>query len=144
MTSASGSSTASAFRRAFSTATSAGSPRSISSTAGTTTSKARPSRSRIALLWGDPDARISFEARALELGEPDPDLALRRRGRVRAVNHVLPDLDREIPADRARVRLERVGGPDQLTRGDDRRVALEHGREQWPRGDELDELTEER
>ena len=54
------------------------------------------------------------------------------------MDHVLPDLQREVTADRARSRLERVGRPDDLPRCRHRLVSLEHHRHERPGGDELD------
>ena len=60
------------------------------------------------------------------------------------MDHVLADLDREVAADRAGRRLERVGGADHLAGGADRVLALQHERDDRPARDELDQLTEER
>ncbi len=60
------------------------------------------------------------------------------------MDEVLADLERVVAADRAGGGLERVGRADELARGDDRLVALEDDRDERRRGDELDELAEER
>ena len=79
-----------------------------------------------------------------QLAEEQRGLARGRLGRVRAVDHVLARLDREVAADAAGRRLERVGRADHLARGLDGVLALEHHRDDRPRGDEVDELAEER
>ena len=49
-----------------------------------------------------------------------------------------------VAAQRAGVGVGRVRGADRLARSRDRPLALEHERERRPRGDEVDELAEER
>src|SRR5579875_129597 len=133
--------TARALRRAFSAATASGSPSSSSSTPETTMSKAIPSWPRMARRWGDPEARISGPATrplrrsrtpsgrrpaegSTEVGEEQADLARGRLGRVRAVHHVLANLDGEVAADRSGRRLNWIGGPDDLAGGLDGADAL--------------------
>src|SRR5918992_4073323 len=79
-----------------------------------------------------------------ELGEEQPGLAPGRLGRVGAVDEVRLDLQPEVAADRARGRLERVGGADHLARRGHGLVALEHERHQRAAGNEVDEVSEER
>src|SRR3954470_23710768 len=149
--------TARALRRAFSSATATGSPWVSSSTPETRTSKAMPTCSRIARRCGDADARMrppSLTGRMIGAGrrgccrsefrEEQGRLALAGLGRVRPVDHVGADGDREVAADRARGGLERVGGADHLARGLDRALALEDERDDRAGGDEADELAEER
>src|SRR3954470_7810463 len=81
--------------------------------------------------------------RRSELREPDADLALGRLVGVRAVDHVEGDLEPVVPPNRARRRLDGIGRADDLPRGGDTLMALEHHRDQWAAGDELDELGEE-
>src|SRR4051794_4782882 len=139
-----------ALRRAFSCATATGRPSSRSTTSVLRTVKGTPSCSRIARRCGDRDARTSARTASLrgsgpaELGEEERRLARGRLVGVRAVDHVLADLQREIAADRAGSGLERVRGADHLTRGLDGLVALEDQRDERARGDEVDKLTEER
>ena len=101
-----------------------------SSTPETRTSKAMPACSRIARRWGEAEARIrgsgknSFASRSAD------------SARVRAVDHVLADLDGEVAADRAGGGLERVGRADHLARGAHGLVALEHHRDERAGGDE--------
>src|SRR5688500_1362543 len=134
-------STARALRTAFSTTTSRGSPSVTSSTSAGSTRNSIPSCSRIRFRCGEREASTST---ALQLGEEELRLALGRLVRVGPVDHVLPDLERVVTADRARVRLERVSGADHLACRDDRLVPLEHHRDERPAGDERDELVEER
>ena len=89
---------------------------------------------------GSPRTSVS----GAQLREEEGRLARRRLVGVRAVDHVLADLEREVAADRARRGLERVGRADDLARGDDGLVALEDHGDQRAGGDELDELAEER
>src|SRR5829696_8402272 len=119
--------TASALRRAFSTAVSRGSPSVSSSASLTTTVKSTPSCSRIARRCGEREARIRSGSASAQVREEDRRLARRRLVRVRAVDHVLADLERVVAADRARRSLDRVGGSDHLAGGLDGLVALEHG-----------------
>src|ERR1700760_4187169 len=95
--------TASAWRSAFSDATTRGAPSSSSATSETRTSKSTPRSPRIARPCGEPlaGARGCNGVPQLQLGEPDPDRALGRLVGVRAVHEVLADLDREVAADRA-------------------------------------------
>ena len=76
--------------------------------------------------------------------EPEPDLALGRLGRVRAVHEVVRHREGELAAERARVGVGGVRRADRLARRGDRAFALEHERERRPRRDEVDELAEER
>src|SRR5205823_7908537 len=122
---------------------------SISSTFAGRTSKSTPSCSRIARRWGERLAKtrpVGFaDLPTSQLRSPSDGRPLRwsatsqiwkeqghlaRRGLVgvRAVDHVLADLEREVAADRAGSRLERVGRPDDLARRGHRLVALEHHR----------------
>src|SRR5690349_12147398 len=140
---------ATALRRAFSAATATGAPSSSSTTSVGRSSNATPSPSRIARRWGDRLARTSRGtgsgvAALEELGEEQAGLAGGRVGRVGAVDHVLADGDREVPADRSRGGLHRVRRADHLARGGHGLLALEDQRHQRPGGDELDELAEER
>jgi hypothetical protein len=59
------------------------------------------------------------------------------------VDHVLTDLDREVTADRAGRRLQRIGGADHLTGGHDRLLALERHRDERTRSDERHKLLVE-
>ncbi len=77
-------------------------------------------------------------------GEPEPDLALGRLRRVGAVHEVVRHREREVAADRPRRRVDGVRGAHRRPDDRDRRLALEHERERRRRGDELDELAEER
>src|SRR5205085_11615457 len=79
-----------------------------------------------------------------QLREEQPRLALGRLRRVRSVHQVRLNLEREIAADRARRRRERVGRPDDLARRGSRLVALEHHGHQPAARDELDAVAEER
>src|SRR4051794_17095375 len=133
---------ATALRRAFSEATASGAPLSSSRTSTGRSVKASPRSSRILRRCGELLARTSCIV--LELGEPDADLALGRLGRIGPVDEVLADLDRVVTADRARGGLERVGRADELAGGLDDVLALEHGGDERRRGDEVDELAEER
>src|SRR5512133_537306 len=135
---------ATALRRAFSPATTSGAPSSSSTTSTGRSTNSTPSWRRIARRCGERLARTSVTAALLEVGEEQRRLARGRLVGVRPVDHVLADLEREVPADRAGRRLERVGGPDDLPGGHDGLVALEDHRHERPRGDELDQLAEER
>src|SRR4051794_1885596 len=131
--------TARALRRAFSSATATGSPWVSSSTPETRTSNGMPTCSRIARRCGDADARTRGQCLTgrmigvgrrgccllLQFREEQRGLALAGLGGVRPVDHVGADLDREVAADRAGRRLERVGGADHLAGGLDGLVALE-------------------
>src|SRR3954464_2718335 len=95
-----------------------GSPSSVSSTSGTTTSNLTPSCWRIARRWGEREARTSgIGSWSAQLGEEDLRLAGGRPGRVGAVDHVRLDLERVVAADRAGGGLERVRGADHLAGG---------------------------
>src|SRR5215211_1106921 len=89
-------------------------------------------------------ARFRRRSSEIDIGEPKPNLALRRLRRVRAVDEVVRHREREIAADRARRGVRRVRRahrrPDEL----DRFLPLDDQRERRAGGDEIDELTEER
>src|SRR6185312_5217994 len=76
--------------------------------------------------------------------EEDGGLARCGLVRVRAVDHVLADLECVVAADRTGRGRGRVRRADRLARGLHRLVALEHGGDERAGGDELDELAEER
>src|SRR3954452_2621309 len=78
------------------------------------------------------------------VGKPERDLARRRLGGVRSVHEVVRHRRREVAANRPRLRIRRVRPADRLPRRRDDALAFEHERERRPRGDELDELAEER
>src|SRR4051812_15446290 len=103
-----------------------------------------PSCSRIALRCGDADARTSRGTGLILSPQEQLRLALGGLVGVRAVDHVLPDLERVVAADRAGAGLERVGRADDLARRDHGLVALQDHRDERAAGDELDELAEER
>src|SRR5205085_9982935 len=121
-----------------------GSPSVSSSTCEGRASNSIPSCSRIALLCGDADASTSRGTGLILSPKEQLCLALGRLVRVRAVDHVLADLERVVTTDRAGVRLERVGRPDHLAGGHHGLVAFEHHRDERAAGDEVDELAEER
>src|SRR5689334_3640995 len=143
--------TARALRSAFSITSPRGSPSSVSSTSGTTTSKRTPSCWRIARRCGERDASISMEPAARgprpaasQLGEEDLRLALGGVRGVRPVNEIGLDLEAVVAADRSRRRLDRVGGADHLAGRLHGLVTLEHHRHERAAGDELHQLAEER
>src|SRR5437588_5592965 len=78
------------------------------------------------------------------IAEPERDLARCRLGRVGAVHEVVRHRHREIPANRARLRVGGVRRADRLAHRRDRSLALDHERPRRPRGAERDELAEER
>src|SRR5258707_5833883 len=134
-----------ALRSAFSSATASGSPSSSSAAADPLTLKSSVSRARISRRCGEREANTSGSGGvALELAEEQGGLARGRLRRVRAVHHVGANLDREVAANRAGGRLQGVGRADQLPRRPDGVGALEHHRQDRARGDEVDELPEER
>src|SRR3954451_11913235 len=135
---------ATALRRAFSPATTSGTPAFSSTTSTGRSTNSTPSWRRISRRCGERLARTSVTAVLLQVREEERGLPRGRFVGVRPVDHVLADLEGEVPADRARGSLERVGGPDDLPGGHDGLVALEDHRHQRPGGDELDQLAEER
>src|SRR5258708_1351532 len=137
--------TARALRSAFSSATASGSPSSSSATVDILTLKSSFSPVRISRRCGEREASTRGSGGvALELAEEQGGLARGRLRRVRAVHHVGAHLDREVAANRAGGRLQGVGRADQLPRRPDGVGALEHHRQDRARGDEVDELPEER
>src|SRR6185437_130327 len=140
-----------ALRRAFSTATSAGSPRSSSTTWVGRTVNDSPKRSSSLRLCGEAEASTSggFSsttrrfASAGELGKEQGSLARGRLGRIRAVDHVLAHLDREVTANRSGRGLERVGRTDYLAGRLDSIDALQDHRHDRSRCYEVDKLAEE-
>src|SRR5258708_15882811 len=137
--------TARALRRAFPSATASGSPSSSSATVDTLTLKSSFSPVRISRRCGEREASTRGSGGvALELAEEQGGLARGRLRRVRAVHHVGAHLDREVAANRAGGRLQGVGRADQLPRRPDGVGALEPHRQDRARGDEVDELPEER
>src|SRR5262245_54623342 len=166
--------TAWALARAFARTASAGSPSRTSAMSGGMTVNSTPRAVSNSRRLGDAEARIRWRGGILsssvdcvihamtestlggfvasppsqaDLGlrrEPGLDLALGRLVGVRAVDEVEGDLDREVPADRARRGLKRVRRPDHLAGRGDRLRALQHSGDQRPAGDELDKLAEER
>src|SRR6187401_425290 len=78
------------------------------------------------------------------IGKPEVDFPRRRLGRVGAVHKIVRHRKREVAANRARRRVGGVGGTHGRPHGRDRALALEHERERRRRGDEIDELAEER
>src|SRR4051812_22309019 len=80
-----------------------------------------------------------------QVGEPELQLALGRLRRVRAVDQVVLGLQREVAADGARGGLlDRVGAAGQLAERGDGARALDGERDQRARGDELQQVAEER
>src|SRR6185437_10492133 len=140
-----------ALRRAFSTATSAGSPRSSSTTWVGRTVNDSPKRSSSLCLCGEAEASTSggFSsttrrfASAGELGKEQGSLERGRLGRIRAVDHVLAHLDREVTANRSGRGLERVGRTDYLAGRLDSIDALQDHRHDRSRCYEVDKLAEE-
>ena len=59
------------------------------------------------------------------------------------MDEVRLDLEPEVAPDRARGRLQRVGGADYLPGGGHGLVALDHHRHERPASDELDQVPEE-
>src|SRR5207244_8522819 len=120
-----------ALRSAFSRTTSSAGPLSRSPTPAGRASNAMPSCVRIARRCGEAEARINTPSshqssrnlrlskfrNCSELGEEQPDLALRGAGGIGAVHEVEGDLARKVAADGAGCGLERVGRADQLPRG---------------------------
>src|SRR2546423_4074659 len=95
------------------------------------------------LIWAQSAA---FLAASLDqsIREPEPDLALGGFRRVGAVHEVVGHRERELAAQRAGARLRGVRRPDRLAARCDRGLALQHEGQRRARGDEVDELTEER
>jgi len=60
------------------------------------------------------------------------------------VHEVVRHREREIAADRARLRVGGIGRADRRSQRGDRAFPLDDERERRPRRDELDELAEER
>ena len=106
------------------------------------TSKATPSCSRIARRCGEREARMR---RQCEVGEEQRrPRAAADSGESEPWTMFLPTSSAKSPRIEPGRGLERVGRADHLAGGDDGLVALEHQRDQRPRGDELDQLAEER
>ena len=132
------SSPAAALRRAFSSTTSAGSPSRELLDVGHDDLELDPERRRGSRAAAATPSRISREA------APEPTL-ISRSGNQSAISRSADSSESEpwtrlkvtssgeVAADRARRRLERVGRADQLARGGDRVVALEHRRDQRAR-----------
>src|ERR1700722_3670721 len=78
------------------------------------------------------------------IGEPDPDLALGRLGRVGAVDEVVRHRQREGATDGAGCGVGGIRRADRDAARGDRSLALEHERKSRAGGDEVDELAEER
>src|SRR4051795_5201773 len=97
---------------------------------------------RIAERCGDVDARTMRSDEAV--WEPEADLALGRLSGVGAVYEVVRHRERELAAEGAGIRVGGIRGADRLARGRDCPVALEDERQRRARGDEVDELAEER
>src|SRR5436190_14849565 len=76
--------------------------------------------------------------------EPKRDLALGRFRGVGAVDEVVRHRERQVAANRTRCRLGRIGRADRRAQRCDRSLSLDDERERRARGDELDELAEER
>ena len=76
--------------------------------------------------------------------EPERDLALRRLRRVGAVHEVVGHRGGEVAADRPRRGVRGIGRADRRPHRRDRAFALDDERPRRARGDELDELAEER
>src|SRR5205807_7227515 len=77
-------------------------------------------------------------------GEPERDLALGRLRRVGAVHEVVRHRHREVAANGPRLGVGGVRRADRLAHCRDGALALDDERPRRPRGDELDELAEER
>src|SRR6478752_756331 len=127
--------TARALRSAFSSATARGSPVASSGADETLTLKSSPSRASSSRRCGEREARTSGSAgvarspgSGMELAEEQRGLARSGLRGVGAVDHVLAGLDREVAADAAGGRLERVGRADHLAGGLHGLVALQHDR----------------
>ena len=90
------------------------------------------------------DQRHSPAGRSSPSREVERQLARRALGRVRAVHDVLAEHERVVAADRAGRRVERVRRAHHRAHGGDRARPLERERDQRARGDEVDELAEER
>ena len=107
----------------------------------------RAFRSSYSALWPSQNSRFlracSVRSGAF-IAEPELELALRRLRRVRAVHQVVRHREREVAADRPGRRLGRVRRAHRRADDRDRRLALERERERRRRGDELDQLAEER
>ena len=89
-------------------------------------------------------ARFRSASDELIVREPERDLARGRLRRVRAVDEVVRHREREVAADRARRGVLRVRGAHRRADDRDRRLALDDERERRRRGDEGDQLAEER
>src|SRR6187431_3238563 len=76
--------------------------------------------------------------------EPEPDLALGRLGRVGAVDEVVRHREREVAADRPRSGVGRIRRAHRRPDHADRGLALDDEGQRRRRGDELDQLAEER
>src|ERR1700751_2593070 len=79
-----------------------------------------------------------------EFREEDLYLTRGRLRGVRAVDHVLPDLQGVVAANRARTGLDRVRRPSKGPERLDGSFALGDQRHGRPRGDELNDIGEER
>jgi hypothetical protein len=80
----------------------------------------------------------------LMVREPERDLLLGRLRRVGAVDEVVRHQERQVAADRAGIGVGRIRGPDRPAARGDGALPFEDERERRARGDELDELAEER
>ena len=107
----------------------------------------RGSRLLVLVATWRPSARGSARVSADELRHrPNQSATSRsaRLGRVRAVHEVVRHREREVAADRARRGVGRVRRAHRRADDGDRPLALEHERQRRRRGDEVDELAEER
>ena len=89
-------------------------------------------------------ARFRSASDELIVREPERDLAGGGLGGVGAVDEIVRHREREVAADRPGPRLRGIGGAHRLADGRDRSLALDHEREGRARGDERDQLAEER
>src|SRR5437016_6990113 len=89
-------------------------------------------------------SRLTATYSGSAIAEPQPDLPLRGLRRVRAVHEVVRHREREIAADRSGRGVRGIRRAHRRPDDRDRRLALEHEHQRRCRGDELDQLAEER
>ena len=111
-------------------ATTARRPRSVNSRSSSSTARRSPRRGRAQPSSSAENQSATSRSRGLR--------------RVGAVDEVVRHRHREVAADRARLGVGRVRRADRLAHRRDRAFALDDERPRRPRGDEVDELAEER
>mmetsp|Transcript_8949 Transcript_8949/g.15332 ORF Transcript_8949/g.15332 Transcript_8949/m.15332 type:complete len:202 (-) Transcript_8949:255-860(-) len=95
-------------------------------------------------LFAQPGQHVQIPVHQLLLLEPQGDFLLAVLHAVTAMNHVPSDLDGQVPANGARLRLQGIGGANQLTSGLDHAGSLPHHADHGPGDDVVHKVLEER